>query len=112
MWLSRQQKRLENSGGGQTGTVTSADGQVAVQLDSEVRGLPVYGPAGYAWTPGAGQEVLVVKGRGERPCVVGVKQGAPAAAVTIEAGTVDLRGVVLVNGVPLEQYILALGGKA
>lgn len=110
MWLSRQQKPIGSSGGGQTGTVTSAEGQVAVLLDSEVRGLSVYGPAGYAWTPAAGQEVLVVKGKGERPCVAGVRQGSPAAAVAITADAIALEGAVTVNGVPLEQYILALAG--
>ena len=113
MWLSRQQKRPNGEDGGRTGTVTSAEGQVAVRLDSEVRGLAVYGPGGYTWTPGPGQEVLVIKGRGERPCVAGVKQGSPAGAVAIQAGTIALNGAVTVNGVPLEQYILALtGGRA
>ncbi len=34
MWLSRQQKRPNGEDGGRTGTVTSAEGQMAVRLDS------------------------------------------------------------------------------
>ena len=67
------------------------------------------GPAAIPGRRGRGRS----KGRGERPCVAGVKQGSPAGAVAIQAGTIALNGAVTVNGVPLEQYILALtGGRA
>ena len=74
MWLSGQQKRPADFGEGQTGIVTMSKGEMAVLLDSERRGLHVYSPAGYRWTPKVGQRVLVIQGRGEIPCVVGARQ--------------------------------------
>lgn len=111
MWLSGQQKRPAREGGGQTGVVTMAGEDLAVRLDSEVRAPEVYGPAGYRWTPRAGDRVLVIKGEGEPPCVVGVRQGGAADRVTIAAGRVELQGSVFINGVPLEQYIALLAGQ-
>lgn len=111
MWLSGQQKRPAREGGGQTGVVTMAGEDLAVRLDSEVRSPELYGPAGYRWTPRAGDRVLVLKGEGETPCVVGVRQGGAADRVTIAAGRVELQGSVFINGVPLEQYIALLAGQ-
>ena len=106
MWLSGQGKRPAPQGEGQTGTVTISGDDLAVQLDSERRNLEVYAPGGYRWTPKVGQRVLVLKNRGEDPCVIGVQEGQSAPdAVTVEAGTVNLAGQVLINGVPLESYI-------
>ena len=106
MWLSGQQKRPALSGEAATGTVTIAGDGLAVQLESERRDLELYGPGGYRWTPRVGQRVLVLKNRGEDPCVIGVKEGESAPdEVTVEAGTVDLKGQVLIDGVPLETYI-------
>ncbi len=108
MWLSGQQRRPAESGEGQTGTVTISGGELAVELDSERRGLELYGPAGYRWTPKVGERVLVIQGRGEDPCVVGTKTGAYVPdRVTIEAGSIDLNGQVLIGGVPLESYIIS-----
>lgn len=108
MWLSGQQKRPVQGSEGRTGTVTMSGGELAVELDSERRGLEVYGPAGYRWTPGVGQRVLVVQGRGEAPCVAGVRQGdGRPDRVAIEAGSLDLRAEVLIRGVPLDVYIAA-----
>ena len=59
MWLSGQQKRPVDPDEGQTGVVTIGGTRPAVQLDSERRGLEVYSPAGYRWTPQVGQRVLV-----------------------------------------------------
>ena len=86
MWLSGQHKRPAESGEGQTGIVTISGGETAVLLDRERRGLEVYSPAGYFWTPRVGQRVLVIQGRGEVPCVVGARQdgGIP--------DRVDIRG--------------------
>lgn len=106
MWLGGQGKRPNSAGEGQTGIVTIAGDGLAVQLDSERRNLEVYAPGGYRWTPKVGQRVLVLKNRGEDPCVIGVKEGESAPdEVTVEAGTVDLKGQVLIDGVPLETYI-------
>lgn len=112
MWLSGQQKRPAREDGGQTGVVTMAGEDLAVRLDSEVRAPRVCGPAGYRWTPAAGDRVLVIKGEGQRPCVVGVEQGGTPEAVTIAAGRVELRGSVYVNGVPLERYIALAAAQA
>lgn len=108
MWLSGQQKRPPERDEGQTGTVTICEGGLAVQLDSERRGLEVYAPAGYRWTPQPGQQVLVLKNRGEVPCVIGARQEDKPAQVGIEADLIDLRGQVCVNGVPLESYLATL----
>lgn len=108
MWLSEQQKRPVSRGEGQTGVVTMAGEDLAVRLDSEVRAPEIYGPAGYHWRPGVGDRVLVIKGEGQRPCVAGVKDGGTPAAVTIRAGTVELQGSIVVNGVALEEYIRQL----
>jgi len=128
MWLSGQYKRPTEQAEGQTGVVTVGGGGTAVLLDRERRGLEVYGPGGYRWTPEPGQRALVIQGRGEIPCVAGVRQGGGVpASVEIEAGSVsvngedvsvqsagtaavggggvDLQGEVFVNGEPLEEYI-------
>ena len=134
MWLSGQQKRPVDRGEGQTGTVTVGGGSAAVMLDSERRGLEVYAPAGYRWTPETGQRVLVIQGQGEIPCIVGVRQGgawpqnvdiyANAVSVSghdvsVQAGgravvagqSVELRGEVLINGTPLEMLIAQILGS-
>ena len=106
MWLSGQQKRPAQDGGGRTGVVTMSGGGLAVQLDGERRGLEVYGPAGYRWTPETGQRVLVLQGEGEDPCVAGVRQGEDIPrTVAIVADKLELRGRVEVNGVELGSYI-------
>ena len=88
MWLSRQQKRPHQAGEGQVGRVTIGGDHVAVLLDSERRGLEVYGPGGYRWKPGAGQRALVIQGRGEIPCIAGVRtdQAAPEQVTVESAG--------------------------
>ena len=128
MWLSGQHKRPADLGEGQTGIVTVGGDESAVQLDSERRKLEVYAPAGYRWTPEVEQRVLVIRGPGEIPCIVGVRQGSArpdsveicaktmkvngrdvsvrAERDAVVAGkSVDLQGDVLINGVPLETVI-------
>ena len=128
MWLSGQQKRPADCGEGQIGTVTVGGSGAAVMLDSERRGLEVYAPAGYTWTPEAGQRVLVIQGQGEIPAIVGVRRGGgqpgsvgisaksvsvsgqgvslqAAGGAVVGGQSVDLRGEVLINGEPLEQVI-------
>lgn len=111
MWLSGQQKRPARNGEGQTGIVTMAGENLTVRLDSEVSVPEIYGPAGYRWTPGAGDRVLVLKGEGEKPCVIGVRQSETPASIAIQAGTVMLQGKIYVNGVSLETYIRDLAGQ-
>lgn len=108
MWLSKQHKQPARSGQGLTGPVVVAGDSLTVRVDSEVSAPELYGPAGYRWTPGAGDRVLVIKGEGERPCVVGVKQGGSPDSVTLEAKNLRLQGQVTVNGTALEDYVRAL----
>lgn len=128
MWLSGQQKQPADPGEGQTGIVTMSGGELAVMLDCERRGLQIYGPAGYRWTPRVGQRVLVIQGKGEVPCVVGMRQdgtvpekvdiragqltagGAAVlisgrSGVTLSGPRIDLNGEVYVNGERLEDLI-------
>ena len=128
MWLSGQQKRPVEWGEGQTGIVTMSEGGTAVLLESERRGLEVYAPAGYRWTPQADQRVLVIRGQGEIPAIVGVRQGTPRpdavdveakaltlsgnqvgvsaqGAATVQGGRVNLNGTVYVTGERLEDLI-------
>ncbi|MBD5085581.1 MAG: hypothetical protein HDT33_11170 [Clostridiales bacterium] len=92
MWLSGQQKRPADEGEGQTGIVTMSGGETAVLLDRERRGLQLYSPGGYTWTPKVGQRVLVIQGRGEIPCVVGALQGSIPDRVGIQAKSLALSG--------------------
>jgi hypothetical protein len=128
MWLGKQQKRAHQAGEGQVGKVTIGGEQVAVLLDSERRGLEVYSPGGYQWTPREGQKVLVIQGQGEIPCVVGLRQGeTPPEQVTVEADgggrllldgknaglsgeRIDLDGAVYVGGEMLEELIARIVG--
>jgi hypothetical protein len=123
MWLGRQQKRSHQAGEGQVGKVTIGGEQVSVLLDSERRGLELYAPGGYQWTPRAGQRVLVIQGQGEIPCVVGLRQGeTPPEQVTVEANgggkllldgknaavtgeRIDLDGAVYISGETLEERV-------
>ncbi len=93
MWLSGQQKRPAEQGEGQVGVITMSGGETAALLDCERRGLQVYSPAGYRWTPKVGQRVLVIQGKGEIPCVAGARQdGDVPDAVTVEAKSLRLQG--------------------
>lgn len=105
MWLSEQQKRPVFSGEGQTGVVVMTGEQLAVRLDSEVRDPDICAPAGYRWTPNLGDRVLVIRGEGEKPCVVGVCAGGTPASVELRAQSLNLAGAVSINGVALENYI-------
>ena len=134
MWLSGQQKRPADCGEGQTGIVTVGGGETAVQLDSERRGLEVYAPAGYRWTPEAGQRVLVIQGQGEIPSIVGVRRDSErpdsvevcaktmdvnGQDVTVKAEgdavvagkSIDLQGKVFVNGEWLEDLIARIAAR-
>ena len=122
MWLGQYQRRPNQEGEGQVGRVTIGGEQTAVLLDSERRGLEVYAPGGYRWTPRVDKKVLVIQGRGEIPCVVGVRQDQTAPdEVTVESpdshfnlaaegaeligGRIDLMGQVYINGEKLEELI-------
>lgn len=132
MWLSGQQKRPADQGEGQVGIVTMSEGDTAVLLDCERRGLQVYSPGGYTWTPKVDGKVLVIQGRGEIPCVVGALQGSEApdevsvkavkeltleaekttvkaeSDVVAEAENVRLMGQVYVKQETLEELIIRI----
>jgi len=109
VWLSGQHKRPAEYSEGQTGTVTIGGDKLAVLLDSERRGVEVYGPAGYRWTPKAGERVLVIQGKGEIPAVVGTRQGDYVPEkVAIRSDSLDLQAEVMIQGVPLDTYIMML----
>lgn len=130
MWLSGQQKRPADESEGQTGIVTMSGSETAVLLDRERRGLQIYSPGGYSWTPRVGQRVLVIQGRGEIPCVAGALQGGVPDRVSIQAKElalggetvsvvseqgaavqgerIDLNGQVYVNGETLEELIIRI----
>jgi len=93
MWLSGQHKRPAEQGESQVGVITMSGGETAALLDCERRGLQIYAPAGYRWTPKVGQRVLVLQGKGEIPCVAGVRQdGDVPDKVTVEAKELALKG--------------------
>lgn len=87
MWLAEQQKREAAQQAGSVGEVTLSGEALAVELDSERRGLTVYAPGGYRWRPAVGQKVLVLKADGE-PCVVGAPSagGLEPGEVALESG--------------------------
>lgn len=121
MWLSGQHKRPAEQGEGQVGIITMSGAETAALLDCERRGLQVYAPAGYRWTPRVGQRVLVIQGRGEIPCVVGARQDGDVPeqvgvhaqtltlvgqeSATLQGARLDLKGRVYVNGERLEDLI-------
>lgn len=118
MWLSQRKREMQHETGGvaQVGRVTLPGDPAGVYLAGERREVPVFGPGGYCWRPGLGEEVLVLKtgAAGESPCVAGVRcrgELAPGevriaaeggGSITLGAdGTIRLDGTVLVNGAPL-----------
>lgn len=74
------------------GVTTIAGDRVGVITRGEVRDLPVYGPGGYLWAPGNGEDVLVVRGGpgGEEQCVAGMKPADPP--VSVQPGEVCIFG--------------------
>lgn len=108
MWLSKQQKQPARQGEGKTGVVTASGASLTVRMDREVSAPELYGPAGYCWSPKAGDRVLVIKGEGERPCIVGVKSGAKPEQITLEADVIRLKGEIEINGTALEEYVRAI----
>lgn len=125
MWLSKQMRPAPATADADLGVTTIAGDSVGVITRGEVRNLPVYGPGGYLWSPGAGAAVLVVKGGpgGEEQCVAGSRPlDAPAGVrpgevflygpggnsiylkedggVEIRGGTVSITGNLTVNGQP------------
>ena len=119
MWLSGQHKRPADQGEGQVGVITMSGKETAALLDCERRGLQIYSPGGYTWTPKVDSRVLVIQGRGEIPCVAGALQEAVTVKspgdVTAEGENIRLMGQVYVKEEKLEELIarivmMILGG--
>ena len=115
MWLSSQSRKAQRSDqGAETGVVTLEGEKTAVYLTGERRDLPVLSPGGYCWRPAEGETVLVLKS-GEELWVAGVPntgeispgevriQSRQAAVFLGNDGSIDLRGTVKLNGVPMEE---------
>ena len=118
MWLARQMRSAPPTADADMGVTTIAGDRVGVLTRGEVRELPVYGPGGYVWLPENGAEVLVIKGGpgGEEQCVAGTAQseapsdmqpgeiylhGPGGSSVYLrENGVVDIRGRLMINGIP------------
>ncbi len=118
MWMSeRSGPGRERREAARVGSVTLPGDPAGVALDGERRDLPVFGPGGYVWRPGRGQEVLVIKAGadGEQPCVAGIR-GRPdwplspgevylysgGASIWLRNdGVISMSGMVLVNGLPV-----------
>lgn len=96
MWLSGQHKRPADQGEGQVGVITMSGKETAALLDCERRGLQIYSPGGYTWTPKVDSKVLVIQGRGEIPCVAGALQGSQDPdQVDIKAKELNLEGNIV-----------------
>ena len=110
MWLSGQHKQPADGGSG-TGRVTIGGERPAVLLDCERRGLDIFSPGGFRWTPRVGQRVLVIQCEGEDPCVAGAAPSEePPEQVTLGADAIHLRGQVYINGITLEEYVARIAG--
>ena len=93
MWLSGQHKRPADQGEGQVGVITMSGKETAALLDCERRGLQIYSPGGYTWTPKVDSRVQVIQGRGEIPCVAGALQGSQVPdQVGVKAKELSLEG--------------------
>lgn len=129
MWLSKWGRENSRERTAETGAVTLTGETVAVELDSERRGLKVYAPGGYHWRPKLGQRVLVLK-TAEGACVVGVPSegklehgevglaAESGAAVTLKQNggvrlepAVEICGTVTVDGEELEAMIRRIVGE-
>lgn len=113
MWMARPRgQSLLEEPTAQTGQVTLAGTPAGVGLEGERREIPIFGPGGYRWAPGRGDQVLVVKtGPEESPALVGVRQEealepgevylsvAEGAGIRLKPdGTIALTGKITVNG--------------
>ena len=113
MWISRRDRPdVKREALAEDGQVTIED-RVGVYAEGERRNLTVYGPGGYFWRPGVGQQVLVLKlgQQGEQPCVAGAELAetewtpgevmlySDGASITLRNnGRVEIRGKVHISG--------------
>lgn len=123
MWTSSQTKRVGEKmrSYGALGVVTAGGKESSVLLETHRRGVSVAAPGGYRWRPEAGEQVLVLKtgADGESAWILGQTQvqgedlvpgevelaGRDCAVKLTWDGAVDLRGLVRVNGITLEELV-------
>ncbi len=115
MWLSQKlsQKR-EEPGAARLAVTTIGGAEVGVSAGGERRNVPLFSPGGYTWRPRTGETLLVIK-TGDAVCAAGTESGAAADLVAGEVriasaggasillkndGTVEISGLLTVNGVP------------
>ena len=97
MWISQQLSRSgERAAAGiSTGKVTIAGDATAVMLQGERRELPIASPAGIAWAPAAGDDVIVLCSEEGERCVIGLAGGqrgkAAPGEIIMECGSVSMR---------------------
>ncbi len=108
MWLSKRDRQgQEPVRQARVGQVTLPGDPAAVWTGGERREVAVFGPGGYAWRPGAGDEVLVLKA-GEEYCLAGTRcagelspgevllTGPAGSSIRLGAGgVVDITGTAL-----------------
>ena len=123
MWMGKQlsaaaRLRQEEYAQAEVGITTMSGKAAAVHSRGEERALPLFGPAGIAWMPRAGEQVLVIKGGSEQEecCVAGVElsnvpmgmqpgelylRSAGGASVYLRNdGRIELQGELFINGAP------------
>ena len=73
MWLSKKlaQNSGTSAGSADLGDVTISAGAPSMVVDSEVRGVRLIAPGGYAWRPKAGETILVLKDSGGQSFALG-----------------------------------------
>lgn len=125
MWTASQMKETNTvrKNVADVGVVTSSGTENGVLLGSERRWLPVMAPGGYRWKPRTGEMVLVLKtgNDGESPCILAgeahkenslqpgeVELVGPSCSVKLtQSGQVVVQGLMVINGIPLEEIIRA-----
>lgn len=121
MWMSKRGGIAgEHRGAAGTGQVTIGGMQPAVCTEGEVRRAAVLGPAGYYWSPAAGDRAMVLQAGdlGEEACLAGIVQeppvklepgqamiGTAGSYILIDENGVSLHGAIQVDGT------LTVGGK-
>lgn len=121
MWIAGRLGRTEEAqetAAVESGTVTIGGSSAGVLTRGEERELPVAAPGGYAWRPGSGERVLVLRGGtlGEERYVAAAldetaesmsladgevclfARGGGARIVLRNSGRVEIEGELFING--------------
>lgn len=125
MWLSEKaaEGAREAEPGAEIGLVTSGGVRPSVMLGGEMRRLETASPGGFYWAPARGEQVLVTR-CGDELFVTGALGQAPelsAGEVCVKnggacmrlfadgrielCGTVNVKGMLLLNGVDIRKLL-------